>query len=230
MQVSATASPAASTDSDTVAVGVFEGEDLPAQAPAELGELLASGEARPSFKALGLTHADGKRWLLVGLGARADFTPERARVAAAAACERASEISTRTLCWEVPRDSDAAVAEALVQGTILRDYHFERHKSTPADEQGSAAEAASKRLEGLIVSAPGASEATVAEAALLASAVNDARDLQNRPGNDLTPTALAEHAIALGKEIDALSVEVEGRDGIVGRGMGAFAAVAQGSD
>jgi leucyl aminopeptidase len=230
MQVSATTNPAASTDADTVAVGVFEGEDLPAQAPAELGELLASGEARTSLKALALGHAEGKRWLLVGLGARAEFNPERARVAAAAAAERASEISTRTLCWDVPRDSDAGVAEALVQGTILRDYRFERHKSAPAEEAGSAAGGPPKQLEGLIVSAPGASETTVAEAALLATAVNDARDLQNRPGNDLTPTALAEHAIALGEEIDGLSVQVEGREGIIAHGMGAFAAVAQGSD
>jgi len=229
MQVSATTKPAVSTDSDTVAVGVFEGEDLQAQAPAELGELLASGEARQSFKALALGHAEGKRWLLVGLGARADFTPERARVAAAVACERASEISTRTLCWQVPADSDAAVAEALVQGTVLRDYRFERHKSAPADETDSVAGGAPKRLEGLIVSAAADYETAVAEAALLATAVNDARDLQNRPGNDLTPTALAEQAAALGQEIDGLSVQVEGREGILARGMGAFAAVAQGS-
>jgi len=229
MQVSATTQPAASTNADTVAVGVFEGEDLPAQAPAELSELLASGEARHSFKSLALAHAEGKRWLLVGLGARADFTAESARVAAAVAGERASEISTRTLCWEVPRDSDPAVAAALVQGTILRDYRFERHKSAPADETGAASEAAPNRLEGLIVSAPSDHEAAVAEAALLATAVNDARDLQNRPGNDLTPTALADHAKALGQEIDGLSVQVEGREGITARGMGAFAAVAQGS-
>ncbi len=144
MQVSATTQPPASTDSDTVAVGVFEGEDLPPETPAELGELLASGEARASFKTLALTHAQGKRWLLVGLGARGDFTPERARVAAAVTCERASEISTRTLCWEAPRDSDPAVAAALVEGTILRDYRFERHKSAPA-EGGDAAATPSPR-------------------------------------------------------------------------------------
>ena len=144
MQVSATTNPAASSDSDTVAVGVFEGEDLPAGAPGELGELLASGEARTSLKALALSHAEGKRWLLVGLGARAEFTPERARVAAAAACERANEISTRTLCWVVPGDGGAAVAEALVQGTILRDYRFERHKSTPAEEAGSRPQSGSR--------------------------------------------------------------------------------------
>ena len=230
MEVSTTTQPGASTDADTVAMGVFEGEDLPPEAPAELGELLASGEARRSFKALALTHAAGKRWLLVGLGARAEITPERARVAAAVACERAGEISTRALCWEAPGDSDQALAGALVEGTILRDYRFERHKSAPAEGKDSAAEDVPKRLERLIISAPEATESTVEEATLLATAVNRARDLQNRPGNDLTPTALAEHAKALGEEIDGLSVEVEGRAGIVGRGMGAFAAVAQGSE
>ena len=43
--------------------------------------------------------------------------------------------------------------------------------------------------------------------------MNEARDLQNRPANDLTPGALAEHARALGEEIEGLSVEVEGRAG-----------------
>src|SRR5437763_1534455 len=76
--------------------------------------------------------------------------------------------------------------------------------------------------------APAAAPAAAAE--LIAASVNAARDLQNRPGNDLTPTALGEYARALGEEIDGLEVEVEGRDGIVARGMGAFAAVAQGSD
>jgi leucyl aminopeptidase len=230
MQVSATTQPPASTDSDTVAVGVFEGEDLPPGTPAELGELLASGEARASFKTLALTHAQGKRWLLVGLGARGDLTPERARVAAAVTCERASEIATRTLCWEAPRESDPAVAGALVEGTILRDYRFERHKSAAAEGGDPASGPVPKNLDGLIVSAPGELETAVVEAALLATAANAARDLQNRPANDLTPTALAEHAEALALEIDALSVQVEGREGIIARKMGAFAAVAQGSE
>ena len=63
----------------------------------------------------------------------------------------------------------------------------------------------------------------------MAEAANRARDLQNRPANDLTPSALAEHATALAGELERLSVEVEGRSGILERGMGAFAAVAQGS-
>jgi leucyl aminopeptidase len=228
MQVSATASPPTSTDADTAVVGVFDGEEPSPQAPQELRELLASGEAGRSLKALALAHAGGKRWLIVGLGARDEFTAESARVVAALARERARELATRTLCWEAPKDSAAEVVAALVEGTILADYRFERYKSAPAEDAG--AENKPKQLERLIISSPGAPDAIVAESALVAEAVNAARDLQNRPGNDLTPSALAEHAQALAADIEALSVEVDGREGIKGRRMGAFAAVAQGSE
>ncbi len=143
MQVSATTQPAGATDADTVVVGVFEGEQPGEQAPAELGELLASGEARHSFKALGLAHAEGKRWLLVGLGKRDDFTPERARVAAAVACERASEIVGRLALLGGAARQRRAVAEALVEGTMLRDYRFERHKSDPRRRRRSRGRAPS---------------------------------------------------------------------------------------
>jgi leucyl aminopeptidase len=238
VQVSATTQPGRDTDADTVAIGVLDGEELPGDTPAELGELLTSGEARSSFKTLALTHAQGKRWLLVGLGARKDFTPERARVAAAIVRERSRELATRALCWQAPSSAASAqagagdgdaVAAALVQGTVLADYRFERHKSAPADGAASV-EQPPKQLERLIVSSPDDATATVAEAAVIAQAVNHARDLQNRPGNDLTPTALAEYARTLAGEIEALSVEVEGRAGISAHGMGAFTAVAQGSE
>jgi leucyl aminopeptidase len=228
MDVSALAGPASSSDADTIAIGIFEGAELPADAPAELGALLASGEARASFKKLALTHAEGTRWLLVGLGTREAFTPERARVAAAVAVERARELSTRALCWEIPGDGDPALAAAIVEGTILGDYRYDAHKSAASDG-GEPSDDAPKHLERLIVSGPAALAETVAHAALVAEAVNRARDLQNRPGNDLTPTALAQYASALGEEIEGLTVQVEGREGILGLGMGAFAAVAQGS-
>ncbi|HEV2974282.1 MAG TPA: leucyl aminopeptidase [Solirubrobacteraceae bacterium] len=226
MDVSATTQPASASGADTVVLGVFDGEPVGAGAPAQVGALLSSGEARGSFKSLALTHADGQRWLTVGLGKRGDFTPERARVAAAVARDRARELSAKALCWELPADTGADVAAALVEGTMLADYRFDRHKSTPSQAD---ADAPAERLEALIVQSVTDLSKIVSEAALVADAVNAARDLQNRPGNDLTPTALAAHAEALSREIDGLSVEVEGREGIIARGMGAFAAVAQGS-
>ncbi len=229
MDVSSTDQQAADSDADTIALGVFEGEQPPAGSPAALTELLDSGEARRSFKTLALAHADARRWLLVGLGPRADFSAERARVAAATVGARAREISTRALCWQTPVEGDGAIAAAIVEGTLLGDYSYERHKSTPAGGDG-AAEQPPKHLESLLVARADGLERAVENAALLASAVNRARDLQNRPANDLTPTALAEYARALGAELEGLSVEVEGLESIRARGMGAFAAVAQGSD
>jgi leucyl aminopeptidase len=229
MDVAATTQPGESTDADTVAVGVFEGEEPPPRVPAALGELIASGEARRSFKALALAHADGKRWVAVGLGPAGELTAERARVAAAVAGERAREIATRVLCWQAPSE-DPQISAALVEGTILGDYRFDRFKSAAANGEEPAGDAPPRHLERLIISAPGPPERAVAQAALVASAVNRARDLQNRPGNDLTPSALAEQARTLAQEIDALSVDVEAREEITARGMGAFAAVARGSD
>jgi leucyl aminopeptidase len=225
MEVSATTQPAGASGADTIVLGVFDGEQPGAQTPPEIARLLSSGEARSSFKSLALTHAADARWLLVGMGQRDAFTAERARVAAAVARDRARELSAQTVCWELPAQTGADVAGALVEGTILSDYRFERHKSASAQD----ANAQPKTLARLIVSAQEDLTDAVSESALVGQAVNAARDLQNRPGNDLTPTALAGYAQALARDIDGLYVEVEGREEIVGRGMGAFAAVAQGS-
>src|SRR5271165_6913834 len=97
-------------DADTVAVAVFEGEGAPAGAPPEVGELISSGEARAAPKALAVTHAGGRRWVVVGLGERGALTPERARVAAAVVAERARELATRTLCWQAPASGEPAAA------------------------------------------------------------------------------------------------------------------------
>jgi leucyl aminopeptidase len=227
MEVSATTRPGSASGADTVVVGVLDGRLAGADAPPEVAALLSSGEARDSFKSLALAHADGTRWLTVGLGKRQDFTPERARVAAAVARDRARELAASTLCWVLPDDAGEQIAAALVEGTILSDYRFERHKSTAAEPD---ADAPPKHLRQLIVQAPQDLSSTVADAAVVAEAVNAARDLQNRPANDLTPSALGAYAEALARDVDGLSVEVEGREEIVGRGMGAFAAVAQGSE
>src|SRR2546426_8103265 len=127
MEISATTEAARTTEADTIAIGVFEGEELGEQAPPELSGLLASGEARSSFKALALAHAGGKRWLAVGLGKRESFSAERARIAAAAVRERAAELATGKLCWQAPSNGESGLAAAFVEGTILSDYRFTQY-------------------------------------------------------------------------------------------------------
>ena len=195
----------------------------PAGSPPQPPELIASGEARGTAKALALAHADGRRWLLVGLGRREEWTPERARVAAATALARVRELSAAKLCWALPDGADEGIAEGLVEGTLLSSYRFDRFKSLREHEDPP------KGPGELTIACPPELDGAVARAALLAARVNSARDLQNRPGNDLTPTALGDHARQLAAEITGLTVTVEGRDGLRERGMGAFSAVAQGS-
>lgn len=225
MQVTATTQPPSATDVDTVAVGVFDGEQIAHDTShGALQALLDSGEAKRSFKSLAHTHADGKRWIVAGLGKRDEFDLERTRVIAALVAKRASELAAKTLCWEVPHDVPDEAAGALVEGTELATFRFDRYHTKPADEDERPPE-----LEELIVSAHHDVAVPVATAAIVSQAVNAARVLQNTPANDMTPTDLANRARELASEIDGLEVEVEGREGIISKGMGAFAAVAQGT-
>ncbi|MDX6658063.1 MAG: leucyl aminopeptidase [Solirubrobacteraceae bacterium] len=207
---------------DTVAIGVFDGKGVAHDTPAgELQALLESGEAKTSFKHLAVTHAAGKRWIVAGLGERERFDAERARVVAAKVQERARELGTRELCWELPHHSDNHVAGGFVEGTVLSAYRFDRYRAKTPDENGG--------LRALTVSDHDDRAAAIAAAAAVAEATNAARDLQNTPANDMTPQALAARAQAIAAEAQGVSCEVIGRAGIEERGMGAFAAVAQGT-
>src|SRR2546423_11890609 len=73
----------------------------------------------------------------------------------------------------------------------------------------------------------------IAEAATRAVRVaewaNRARDLANAPANELTPERLAARAAEIAGDVEHLTAEALGPDGLQELGMGAFAAVGQGS-
>ena len=221
MLATATLALPADTACDTVAVGLFEGKGIPHDIDGAMQALVDSGEARPSYRHLAVTHAAGKRLIVVGLGSRDALTPERLRIAAASVQERARDLGARRLCWELPHKVGAEHAAALVEGTSLSGYRFDRYRSPSADER--------PRLQELVVAAHDDHAETVRRALLVSEAVNRARDLQNTPPNDLTPMRLGDAALALAAEHEHLEGEVEGREEIEARGMGCFAAVGQGS-
>jgi leucyl aminopeptidase len=221
MRAEATTAAPAETGADTIAIGLFEGEPIAHDVgDAVLQALVDSGEARPGLRKLAVTHAGGRRYVLAGLGRREEFDPERARVAAASVVGRAKELGTRKLCWELPHHVDDAVAGGFVEGTLLSAYAYVAHKSKPPEDGA---------LEQLSLSAHHDVSAAVRRAEVVAAAANAARDLQNAPPNEMTPTRLAERARELAGET-GLTVDVLGRDGIEAAGMGAFAGVARGSD
>jgi leucyl aminopeptidase len=231
MRVVATTEAPAATAADTVAVALLDGEGIPHDtSDGALAALVASGEAKATPRHLALTHADGKRWLLVGLGRREDLDGERARAAAASVVGRARELGTRTLCWEAPHHAGDDVVAALVQGTVLAAYRFDRYKRAPADGDEESADAGRDGLQELLVSDHHDRSAAVDAAAVVSEAQNRARDLQNTPANDLTPAALGERALALADEAEHVRAEVHGPEFLAEHRMGAFLAVAQGTE
>ena len=210
------------TSADTRVIGLFEGESLP-EGP--LRALSDSGEASGKPRTLAVTHEDGRRVIVAGLGKRDAFDAEAARVAAALAAGRARELSAKSLSWAAP-EGEGAVG-ALVEGTLLALYKFDRFKSSAGgddDEQAGGIES----LE--VVSPDDDAAAAVERARVVAEAQNAARDLQNLPSNVATPSFLAARAEEIAETSDKLTSEVLGPDEIAERKMGAFMAVAQGSD
>jgi leucyl aminopeptidase len=218
MEIRATTDSPPATGADTIAVGVFEGEGIAHDvADGVLGALLESGEAKPGLRKLAVRHAEGRRWIVAGLGEREAFDGERARIAAAGVLARARELGTRTLCWELPHHVEDAIAGALAEGTALAAYRYTAFKSD-ASENGAGPGA-------LIVSAHHDVSAAVEAASVGVAAANRARDLGNAPANAMTPAALAERATAL----PGVQAEIWGPEEIAAADMGAFGAIASGA-
>ena len=155
------------SDADTVAIGVFEGErGARPSAPREVGELLASRRGAALVQG-----ARRRRTPTAGAGSWSGSGQRERLRPRARACRggggrraRAGDLHAHALLG-APRRSDAAVAGALVEGTILRDYRYERSKSAPAADPDAGAGAA--RAPDRLVRRT-SSQRAVAEAALVA--------------------------------------------------------------
>ncbi len=217
------------TDADTRVVGLFEGESLEEE---RLQALVDSGEAKGKLQKVAVAHEETpggglRRVIVAGLGKRDELDPEKARVAAAAAAERAGALGARSLSWAVPESE--GVATGLIEGTLLKLYKFDRYRSKPEDDEDSPPEVGSLELASDRIPEGVDLEGEAERARVVAVAQNAARDLQNTPANVATPTFLANRARELADEHESLSVEALDGEGIRSLGMGAFSSVAQGT-
>lgn len=221
MKVSVSQAEAPQVDADLLAVGLCEGEEL----PAEIAGARGAGDAKGDFKELATLHPERPaRAVVVGLGKREELDAERLRVAAALVAKEAAKLKAASLAWAVPEGEDrAALAEGIVTGTILGAYRFDRFKSRKEDEPPATAP------ESLTLLGPGDLTSAADAARICADAQNRARDLQSLPSNVATPTHLAERAEEIAAARDKVSAEVLGRDEIAAKEMGGLVAVSKGS-
>ncbi|HVY97843.1 MAG TPA: M17 family peptidase N-terminal domain-containing protein, partial [Solirubrobacterales bacterium] len=210
----------AEVSADLVAVGLCEGEAL----PAELSGAPGAADARGDFEQLTTLYPGSPARLVVaGLGKREELDAERLRVAAALVAKEAARLKATSLAWQLPQTGeDAAAVEGIVTGTVLGSYRFDRFKGE-TDEPAPA-------LESLRLLAPAELEAAAEAARIAAEAQNRARDLQSTPANFATPAFLAARAEEIAADFDAVSVEVLDREQIAAKKMGGLIAVSQGSE
>ena len=222
MKVEVLQSGIAEVETDLLAVGLFEGGEL----PPELAAVPGAGDARGGLRKLTLLRPERPSpVLVVGLGDREGFDAERARVAAALAAGEAAAQEAPRIAWLLPDEGDPdAVAEGVVAGTILGSFRFDRFRSADPDDPVPPA------IESLAVIGPASIEESVRTARVSAEAQNRARELQSLPSNVATPSYLAGRAEEIAAAHDAVSVDVLGREEIAAREMGGLVAVSQGSD
>jgi leucyl aminopeptidase len=196
----------------------------------ELGHLVEDGELKGKLGKTTLVHTEGRlaahRVAAAGVGSPADLDADALRTAAAAVALRAGEVGGRSVAWIVGGSglSAAEQARAIVDGTVLGPYDAGRWKTGENDRR--------RAIERLVFCGPGAS--ALAEEArranVVASWTNRSRDFVNAPPNECTPARLAEWAEETAGRFESLSFEALGPDEIRSAGMGALAAVSQGSD
>jgi leucyl aminopeptidase len=220
-------------DADVLAVPLAEGEgltgaaaDLDVPLRGLLAQLREAGELRADAGGVRIVHVAGqvraRRVAAAGIGELGDFDADVLRTAAAAVANEAGEYA-HTVGWVL--DSSLPLAEdeqarALVEGAILGGYDPARWK-----HDGSK-----PKLDRLVLCGDERVADTARRAATVADWTNRARDLVNSPPNEATPERLAARAAEIAASVAHVESEALGPEEIRGLGMGALAAVAQGSD
>ena len=209
-------------DADLVAVPLFEGDSLTEPLGNTAGAETPRATSSPS-----VTVYPGKpeRVVIVGLGKKEDFTPERARVIGAVAHSALKAVKGEALAFMLPEvDEPGPVAAALVEGAAFGSFSFDDFKT---GSDGEPAPPELKTVE-IVAGVDVSEEVRIGEA--VGNAGNRARYLQSLPANVATPEYLAGRAQEIADANEKVTVEILDRAGIVKAGMGGLEAVAKGGE
>ena len=192
-------------------VTAFDGDASPGGAAADIdaalegavSRLVQEGDVRGKKNEATLIHTLGRipspRVLVVGVGKREAFDGQVLRNALAVGARYLRRVGAES----VAASADASLglapdvcAQAIVEGVMLGLYRFLVHKKEPEDNREvrefTLVEGNASRVDAVRQGAE--------RGAIIAEAVNFARDLGNEPGNVLTPTEFAARAEAMAQE------------------------------
>jgi len=229
--------PIAQISSPALVTFSFEGspassgsvERLPSESQSLLHELQSAGElSGKAYECTLIHHPPGlvaAKLLVVGAGKKDKFNGAQRRRLAGVAVRYLRSRGVRDMAWVgYGEESELECIQTAVEGALLGDYDADQYKTERNGQRGI------DRLD-LALSGPPGEEAEAARerGRILAEAQNFTRDLVNEPSNQMTPTLLAQQAQEMAKRF-GLECQVLGPDEIRALKMGAFWAVAQGSE
>ncbi|MGH9231699.1 MAG: leucyl aminopeptidase family protein, partial [Acidimicrobiales bacterium] len=211
---------------DAVGAGVFADRFEAGDVPEPLDHAFLNGQGftgKPAQTCV-VPGGNGSVVVAVGLGAEGDATVATYRRAAAAlarAARRQRHAATDLLDGVPERLDRRAVAQAIAEGFVLGAYRYTELKSDPEPNP----------IASLLVIGGGGKRVVAAleRGRAIAEAVCVARDLVNRPGGTLTPTAFAARAEELAAS-GGFSAEVLDRAAIEDLELGGLLGVNRGSE
>ena len=198
---------------------------------AAVGAVLAGGEFKAGANETLLIHAPAglkaKRLLVVGLGKANKATVNSVRLATGTAVRFCKPRGLKDLVLVLPEGEllpPGPCCRATAEGAVTGDFDSDTYRSDRKDLS----------VNSFTLVAPAnadqvALQAAFAEGVIVGDSQNFTRTLVNEPGNKLTPTILGQRAAEMATQV-GLQWEVHSTDKLHELRMGAFAAVAQGSE
>ncbi|MCX5837144.1 MAG: leucyl aminopeptidase, partial [Deltaproteobacteria bacterium] len=227
---------------EAAVVALFEGETgltgvaalLDERSGGLIGEILRRGDFTGRTNEIAVLYTRGdlpvRRIVVVGVGKRPDFSPDRLRGAFARAAQQirslnisgfSTSLNIRNMDFPLER-----MAEAAVEGVILGLYQFLPFKTVDREQNREVTKfTILEKDEG----AYKVIRVAAKTAEIISAAANFARDIVSTPANEMTPSDLANEAreSAKGKNIRCTVLDAGQMREL---GMNALLGVARGSD
>ena len=238
---------ALSTDADVLAFVTFgdpSKDALLREIDKALGGHLSESATAESFTGKPLqsltVHTHGKisarRVIVIGGGAKSEFSIPSLRDVTATLCAAAARFSAKSIAFVVPAlgtGKERSLVQASVEGVLLGAYKFNRYLTGDEHKKPSTLASFDLLLDSKGKKPSAAQTRAVKDgterATIVAHAINHARDLVNEPAAAMTPTQLAAEATAIAKKNPSVTVQILGPKECEKLGMGMFLGVAKGS-
>jgi len=202
---------------------------LPEETRALLADLRESGELKGKAYERTLIHRPAgvaaAKLLVVGAGKKEKFKPFNLGRLAGAAARFLRARGVHQMAWAAGDETGAEQIQVIVEGIILADYDADNYRT----ERNGDIRIDLLVLAGKNLAVTDELKAAAERGRAIGEAANFTRGLVNEPSNWMTPAILADRAREMATRM-GLEYQELGVDEIRSLKMGAFMAVAQGSD